>query len=50
MNHCITLKEYAQYVAKVRRYTADVGLNAAVKQTIDECIAEGILEDLDYAI
>ena len=45
MRHCTTLREYAQYVAKVRRYTVDMGLNAAVKQAIDECIAEGILED-----
>ena len=45
MKHCTTLKEYAQYVAKVRRYAADMGLEAAVKRAIDESIAEGILED-----
>ena len=46
MKHCTTLKEYAQYVAKVRRYAADMSLEAAVKRAIDESIAEGILEDL----
>ena len=45
MKHCTTLKEYAQYVAKVRRYAADMGLEAAVKRAIDESISEGILED-----
>lgn len=39
------LKEYAQYVAKVRRYTAEMELDAAVKRAVEECIAEGILED-----
>ena len=30
MQHCSTLKEYAQYVARVRKYTADMSLNEAV--------------------
>ena len=38
-------KEYAQYVAKVRRYTSELDLDAAVKRAVEECIAEGILED-----
>ena len=45
MEHCQVLKEYAQYVAKVRRYTAEMELDAAVKRAVEECIAEGILED-----
>ena len=45
MEHCQVLKEYAQYVAKVRRYTAEMELDAAVKRAVEECITEGILED-----
>ena len=47
MEHCRTLKEYAQYVAKVRKYAAkqNVSLESAVTQAVDECIAEGILAD-----
>ena len=45
MEHCQVLKEYAQYVAKVRRYTAEMELDAAVKRAVEECIAEGSLED-----
>ena len=36
MQHCSMLKEYAQYVAKVRQ---------AVKRAVDECIREGILAE-----
>ena len=32
-------------MAKVRRYTAEMELDAAVKRAVEECIAEGILED-----
>ena len=47
MEHCRTLKECAQYVAKVRKYAAkqNVSLESAVTQAVDECIAEGILAD-----
>ena len=47
MEHCRTLKEYAQYVAKVRKYAEkqNVSLESAVTQAVDECIAEGILAD-----
>ena len=47
MEHCRTLKEYAQYVAKVRKYAAkqNVSLESAMTQAVDECIAEGILAD-----
>lgn len=45
MKQCTTLKEYAQYVEKVRRHAADMSLEAAVNRAIEESIAEGILED-----
>ena len=48
MEHCRTLKEYAQYVARVRKYAAkqDVSLEEAVTRAVDECIEEGILAEL----
>ena len=45
MEHCKTLREYAQYVAKVRKYTADMSLNEAAECAVDECIKENILAD-----
>ena len=43
MEQCQTLKEYAIYVARVRKYTSEMNLNDAVAREIDECIKEGIL-------
>ena len=45
MQHCSMLKEYAQYVARVRHYASDMPLNEAVKHAVDECIREGILTE-----
>ena len=45
MEHCQTLKEYSQYVAKVRKYAAGLPLDQAVKYAVDECIKENILAD-----
>ena len=45
MQHCSMLKEYAQYVARVRHYASDMPLNQAVKRAVDECIREGILAE-----
>lgn len=45
MEQCQTLREYAQYVAKVRKYTGEMSLDAAVERAVNECIQEGILED-----
>ena len=45
MQHCSTLKEYAQYVARVRHYAANMSLNQAVECAVDECIKEGILTE-----
>ena len=40
MNH-ISLKEYAQYVAKVRKYVSkNISLEEAVTRAVDECIEE----------
>lgn len=45
MNH-ISLKEYAQYVAKVRKYVSKhISLEEAVTRAVDECIEEGILAE-----
>ena len=45
MEQCQILREYAQYVTKVRKYTKEMELNAAVERAVDECIREGILEE-----
>lgn len=45
MKQCAVLKEYAQYVSRVRKLAAAMELDAAVKRAIDECIKEGILVD-----
>ena len=45
IQHCSMLKEYAQYVARVRHYASDMPLNQAVKRAVDECIREGILAE-----
>ena len=45
MEQCRTLREYAQYVAKVRKYTKEISLDAAVERAVNECIQEGILEE-----
>ena len=43
MEQCQTLKEYAIYVARVRKYASEMNLNDAVARAIDECIKEGII-------
>ena len=45
MQHCSMLKEYAQYVARVRHYATDMPLNQAVERAVDECIQKGILTE-----
>ena len=42
---CQTLREYAQYVAYVRRYAKKFKLNEAVKLAVDECIRNNILSE-----
>ena len=43
MESCQILKEYAQYVSKVRTYKKTLSLNEAVEKAVEECIQEGIL-------
>ena len=38
MEQCQTLKEYAIYVARVRKYASELNLNDAVERAITECI------------
>ena len=45
MEQCRILKEYAQYVALVRRYLVERSLDDAVNQAVGECIQKGILAD-----
>lgn len=47
MEHCQTLREYAQYVARVRKYASkeELSLDEAVERAVDECIDEGILAE-----
>ena len=45
MEQCEILREYAQYVAKVRNYAKEMELNEAVERAVNECIQEEILAD-----
>ncbi len=45
MEQCQILAEYAAYVARVRKYAADMPLREAVEQAVTECIEEGILAE-----
>ena len=49
LEQCKVLKEYAQYVDRVRKYVGKMKLDAAVHRAVDECIREGILEDFLHA-
>lgn len=44
MEACQDLKDYAEYVDRVRRYTKEMNLEEAVELAITECIREGILK------
>lgn len=41
---CQILREYMQYVNKVRGYTEEMSIEKAVDQAVDECIRQGILK------
>ena len=43
MEQCQILREYAQYVAKVREYAGTTDLDTAVEQAVNDCIQNGIL-------
>ena len=45
MNNCRVLWEYAQYVARVRKYVSEMPLEEAVERAVMECIREGILAE-----
>ena len=45
MEQCQTLKEYAQYVIRVRNYAKEMKLDEAVERAVNECIQEGILSE-----
>ena len=42
---CHTLREYAIYTDKIRKYTKIMGLSDAVERAIQECIEQGVLKD-----
>ena len=46
MERCRTLREYSEFVARIRRYAAgETAIEEAVDRAVTECIAEGILAD-----
>ena len=45
MNACHTLRDYSEYVARIRTYSAEMPLTDAVENAITECIHENILRD-----
>lgn len=42
---CLTLREYMQYVDKVRIYKREMSVDEAVYRAVDECIEQGILKE-----
>ena len=45
MATCRSLREYAEYVERVRKYAKEMSLDQAVEHAIDECIHAGILAE-----
>ena len=45
LEQCQTLREYAAYVALVRKYAKSMELEEAVEKAVDKCIYDGILEE-----
>lgn len=45
MDKCRTLREYSQYVDRVRKYAKRMRIEEAVERAVTECIREGILAD-----
>ena len=45
MEACQDLKDYAEYVDRVRKYARELPLSEAVERAITECIREGILKE-----
>ena len=45
VEQCQTLREYAAYVAQVRKYAKFMELETAVEKAVEECIQNGILKE-----
>ena len=45
MDTCRTLKDYAEYIYRMREYAKETSIEVAVERTITECINEGILKE-----
>ena len=45
MNACHTLRDYSEYVARIRTYSGELPFADAVEKAITECIQENILQD-----
>ena len=45
MDKCRTLREYSQYVDRVRKYAKRMQIEEAVERAVTECTREGILAD-----
>lgn len=45
MEQCQILREYAQYVAKVREFARNMELDSAVEQAVNECVQNNILAE-----
>lgn len=45
MDACKTLRDYAEYIYRVRKYAEKRNIEEAVEQAIRECIAEDILKE-----
>lgn len=45
LDACKTLKDYSEYVSRVRKYANKMTVEEAVDKTIDECIRENILRE-----
>ena len=45
MHSCKTLREYAEYVRRIREYAKENTVEAAIEQAITECISEDILRE-----
>jgi hypothetical protein len=46
MKRCRTLREYSEFVVRIRRYAdGKAAIEEAVDRAVTECIEEGILSD-----
>lgn len=45
LDTCKTLRDYSEYIYRVRRYAKEASIEEAVEKAISECIREGILKE-----